>query len=425
MVLATGLPALGQELLITNARIVDVEGLEIRQGSLLIRDGRIAAELQGTPDGYSGEVLDTEGRWIIPGLNDLHTHSYGNMGPGGAFDSPGKAVVADRILYCGVTGFLDLFGGEDSLWNFRQSQQQGEAGGSTLFASLSCLTATKGHCTEYGVPTRTMDSPDEARAVVTDLARRQPDVVKIVYSPRGRMPSIDEATLQAAVATATESELRTVIHVNSWEGVAEAVNAGASAVTHVPSEGPVPEDLARLMADRGVAHIPTLAVETDFAHFVADPAVLDDPLARAVAPATILDAYRSQQTIDHAAQRAEQAAQSEALILASVKTLARAGVVMLTGTDSGNWGTLQGYSVHRELEKLVKAGLSPWEALAASTVNAGEFLGRDWGLAAGDEANLVVLDASPIDDIRNTREIFAVVHYGEIVDRQGLLPPDS
>ena len=76
--------------------------------------------------------------------------------------------------------------------------------------------------------------------------------------------------------------------------------------------------------------------------------------------------------------------------------MADAGVTVLTGTDAGNWGTIQGYSVHRELIKLVAAGLRPWDALAASTTRAGEFLGRSWGVSEGDAANLVVLDAAQL-----------------------------
>ena len=105
------------------------------------------------------------------------------------------------------------------------------------------------------------------------------------------------------------------------------------------------------------------------------------------------------------------------MVYRSTRILADAGVLMLTGTDSGNWGTIQGYSVHRELIKLVEAGLSTWQALAASTVNAGEFLGRNYGVGPGDEANLVVLRASPIEDIANTQEIELVIHHGKIVEK--------
>jgi imidazolonepropionase-like amidohydrolase len=107
---------------------------------------------------------------------------------------------------------------------------------------------------------------------------------------------------------------------------------------------------------------------------------------------------------------------------AAVKTLAAAGVPMVTGTDAGNPAVFLGYSVHRELRLLVQAGLTPWDALAASTINAGRLLDKKWGMAPGDEGTLVVLDASPIEDIRNSERIHAVILRGAIVDRNALRP---
>ncbi len=409
-------PVGAQDLYLAGANIVDPAKQEIRRANLLVLDGTIAGEPTAPPENFQGATIDLAGKWIIPGLVDLHTHSYGNMAPGNTFDSPGTAGVAERMLQAGVTAFLDLFGLEDALYTLRERQRAGEAPGADLFASLSCLTATAGHCTEYGIPTRTMNSPDEARGVVADLAQKRPDVVKVVYSPTGRMPSVDKATLTAAVATASENSIKTVIHINTWQDVRDALEAGASAITHTPSSEPVPEDLAKLMAARGMRHIPTLAVHTDFRHFVAEPSPLDSPLAQALTPANVLAAYREYEPSESARAHAAGAAEREALILASVKALSDAGVTMLTGTDSGNYGTIQGFSMHRELYKLVQAGLSPWQALAAATVDAGEFLGRRYGVAAGDEANLVVLEASPIEDITNTERIAFVIHHGRRVE---------
>jgi imidazolonepropionase-like amidohydrolase len=106
----------------------------------------------------------------------------------------------------------------------------------------------------------------------------------------------------------------------------------------------------------------------------------------------------------------------------TVKTLAAAGVPMVSGTDGGNPAVFQGYSVHRELRLLQKAGLTAWEALAAPTINAGRLLGRKWGIDAGDEATLIVLDGSPLVDMRNTERLHAVIHRGVVVDRNAIRP---
>lgn len=402
------------ELLLINANIVDPRARTIRKGNLLIRDGVIAAAPAKAPANFAGQVIDLKGKWVIPGLNDMHVHSFGNPPFSADSDTPGTAAIAQRVLAAGVTGMLDLFGDETGLYQIRAQQRSGELGGADLFASLSCLTAPKGHCTEYGVPTRTMSTPAEARAVVADLALKQPDVIKIVYQTTGSMPSIDKATFTAAVAEARKQRLKTIIHIDTWGEVEDAIQAGATAVTHI-LDAPIPPGMAERMAKSGIVFIPTLAVETDMIDFAFDPEVLDNPMARAMTKPSVIAAYRTPEFLaDFGKRRAAEEARN-AIALANVKAVAAAGGKILLGTDAGNWGTIQGYSVHRELIIMVEAGLTPWQALATATTNAGDFLGRRFGVRPGDQASLVVLDASPIANIRNTQAIAMVIHHGKIV----------
>jgi imidazolonepropionase-like amidohydrolase len=221
------------------------------------------------------------------------------------------------------------------------------------------------------------------------------------------------------VSAARRNNIKTVVHVSTWQDVRDAVEAGATAITHTPA-GRVPEHLARLMASRGVASIPTLTVHTDFRHFVLEPAVLDNPMARALTTTAVIGAYRSAETVGRAESQRQQREAAEASAFKPVKAMVDAGVRILAGTDSGSVGTLQGYSLHRELIQLVAAGLSPWQALGAGTTDAAAFLGRSYGVKPGSEATLVVLEGSPIEDIRNTQRIAYVIHHGVIVDREGL-----
>ena len=95
--------------------------------------------------------------------------------------------------------------------------------------------------------------------------------------------------------------------------------------------------------------------------------------------------------------------------------------MLLAGSDSGNFGTFQGYSLHRELALMVQAGLPPWAALKAGTTAAGRFLGRRLGVRRGDEATFVVLAASPLVAIAHTQRIRHVMVRGELIDRKQLL----
>lgn len=420
-VLCLAAPGRAQDLVLTNGRIVDPATKSITAGALWIRDGRIAGRGEQPPGDAPGERIDLHGRWIIPGLNDIHTHSFGNAAPGGVSDGGGTEATANRVLRAGVTSFLDLFGMEDYLFQLRDRQRAGEIGGAEIFAAGPCFTATRGHCSEYGVPTRLIDTPEDSRRHLAELAPKRPDVVKVVYDhfdygPTS-LPSIDRATLEALVAAARQQGLKTIVHVGTWEDVRHAVLAGAAAVTHVPRGEPPPGDVAALMAAREVYHIPTLVVHTDLSELLTRPELLDAPLLIALTSDSLRGAYRrgTAALTERLQGFVTRQVANKPGTLAAVGQLHRAGVRMLTGTDAGNWGVIQGYSVHRELIRLVESGLSPWEALGASTVNAGDFLGRKFGVREGDDANLVVLDASPIDDIANTQRIVMVVRSGRIV----------
>jgi imidazolonepropionase-like amidohydrolase len=259
-----------------------------------------------------------------------------------------------------------------------------------------------------------MNSPEEATAVVKDLVLSKPDVIKINYNQFGRLPNIDKATLAAAISEAKKSGIKTIVHINSVEDMRDAVEAGASAVTHLPRKKLIPVDLAQLMADQQVAAIPTLATRTDWIDFIVEPNVLSTPMAQRLTTKEILVSYAKRRKSISEDVKQSMLLKNE-MYYRSTKIMMNAGVMLLTGSDGGNSGTIQGYSVHRELIKMVKSGLSTWQALSASTTNAGIFLNRKFGVNAGDEANLVILSASPIEDISNTQKIEYVIHHGAVV----------
>lgn len=410
-----------QDLFLSGGQVIDVDAREIRIQNLLISDGVIVGTPEALPSGFAGEVVDVTGRWIMPGLVDLHTHSFGNQGPvEGAMEFQGTVMVSNRMLFAGVTAFLDLFGIEDQILFVRNAQRENRTVGADIFVAGPCLTAPEGHCSEYGIPTRLMSTPEEARRNVDELAAKAPDVVKIVYAPEGRLPSIDRATLTAAIEAATSHAIPTVIHVQSWDDVRHAAIAGATAVTHIPDDEVIPDDVIALMLTHGVASIPTLSVQFGVSDLTADPTLLDGPIAQGVTTEVIRAAYRSDDLTPAAERWRLQQIEDGPKVLASVRRLHEAGIQVLVGTDSGNLGTIQGWSVHHEMKKLVEAGLEPWDALAAATTRGAAFLAQNYGVNIGDAANLVILEASPIDDIDNTERIVSVVHRGQIVDRAAL-----
>ncbi len=412
--------AYAKDLLIVGGKVVDPAAQMVRSENMLIRDGKIIATFQGIPEHINADVFDASGKWIIPGLIDMHVHSFGNQGPNRTFDAPGSAGIAKRSLFAGVTGALDLFGDEETLYKLRKAQAEGSTGGAQIYASLSCLTAPNGHCTEYGVPTRTMSTPDEARETVADLAMKQPNVIKIVYQPTDDQPSIDKPTLKAAVKEAKEHGLKTIVHIKTWQDVRDVIEVGGAAITHVPYAY-MPDDIPAAMAFANVAIIPTLAMHTDLSAYLYEESVLESLLAQAVASPALIAAYHDNLVKERYAERKVEWAERKKAMLVKVKTLADAGVEILAGTDAGNWGTIHGYSLHRELVHLNDAGLSTWDALRASTVLAGKFLGKNVGVRPQNDADLLVLEDNPLVNIEATQHIAAVIHKGNLVDRDALL----
>jgi len=426
LILAFVVEGFSQELLLQNAQIIDPAAQKVSRGHILIRDGKIEKILNTVPKSFKGEQIDLAGKWVIPGLNDMHVHSFGNMAPGNNMQLLMTPGAAKMMLYCGVTGFLDLFSMESQIFADREQQRKNGALGADIYCAGPILTCTKGHGTEYGIPTRVINSPAEAEKEITELALKKPDVIKIVYDHAfGRMPTIDHATMEAAIKTARKLGLKTVIHIGTWQDAKEAVLAGANAITHLHGQE-IPDELVTLMKQKNVFAIPTLTVQTELSHLTENPAWLNNALLADVTTPALIDAYRDTSKFDGRTKGWLRWQKSgRAGYFRSIKKLADGGVKIMTGTDCGNLGTFQGFSLHREMQIMVDAGLSPWQVLAAATTTPGEFFGQPFGAKTGSVANLVVLNASPVENIGNTQNIATVIHHGKVINREHILKPPS
>ncbi|CAH9052039.1 Imidazolonepropionase [Pseudoalteromonas holothuriae] len=382
--------------------------------AIIIREGIVIANVNALSDNFPGKVIDLQGKWGIPGLIDMHTHSFGNFIPNAKNDAPGTQGVSQRVLKAGVTGLVDLFGDETALVAVRNRQRNGEFVGADIYASLTCFTAPKGHCSEYGITTRTVSTVKQAQKQMAELAKQKPDVIKIVYQPSDDQPSISKAVFAQLVQESKKLGIKSIAHIKTWQDIRDAAKVGVSAVTHVP-RGEIPKDIADLMANADVAIIPTLSVHNDFVNYLFDPSVLNSPLLTELVPDTLISAYRANDLIAKYQDRKTSFQQRNEVTLNAVKAMSDAGVKVLVGTDAGNWNTVQGYSVHREMKLLTDAGISPLQAIASATTHSADFLGIKSGFNEGEHANFVILNASPVDDILNTQQIALVVKSGNIV----------
>ena len=417
-------PAYAADILIKDAWIVDPAAETIKPGSIVITGERIAQVLDKAPPDFDGEVLDAGGAFVIPGFYDLHVHFGFNRS---ARSRPARLTNrrnANLMLFAGIAGFLDLtIGGEERHFGLRAALRSGVLLGPTAFVSGG-VTAPFGHGTQFGVASREVETVEEAMREISDLVlRRQPDIVKMQYEPYSRpFPSLQLDVLRAVLRGARKAGIKTVVAAPSWRAALEAVEAGASAITEVPS-GSMPTSMIEALKQRGTVWIPALSVHTGLADFFENEDLLSRPLFVAVSEG-LGRAYKSKASLPSYTRRVLAGQRQKRLThLESVRAAARAGVPIAAGTDAGSPGTFHGYSIHHEMALLVEAGLTPWEALRSATTTAGEFLGVPVGVRSGDLASLVLLSESPIENIENTEKIVAMIHRVQRLSRLQRLGP--
>jgi imidazolonepropionase-like amidohydrolase len=307
----------------------------------------------------------------------------------------------------------------------RQRPAEPGAGGATGRADLRSagthVTVPGGHGTEYGRPIPTLASAADARSFVAARVAEGSDYIKIVFDG-GRMygmtyPTLDREELRAVVAAAHERHKLALVHIGDLAGAREAVDAGADGLAHLFVDQPGDAAFVGLVVARHAFVIPTLSVLDAIAGGTEGARLRTDHRLSPYLPpndATMLGRAFPRRPGAPAA-RLEFA-------LTTVAALSRARVPILAGTDAGNPGTAHGISLHGELALLVRAGLSPEQALAAATsVPASIFGLSDRGrVAEGLRADLVLVDGDPTRDITATRAIDAVWKQGARFDRAGL-----
>ncbi|CAM4168951.1 amidohydrolase family protein [Pseudoalteromonas byunsanensis] len=404
-----------QQILLTNGVLLDPNSQSALKQHLLMDNDQIIGRFDVIPEDFSGKRIDISNKFVIPGLIDMHTHTFGNRAPNTNTENMGPSTTAQVVLHAGVTGLVDLFGNEQKLFEHRRLQQQGLIDGADIYTSLSCLTAPGGHCSQFG-KTRTIANEEEAARHISELAQKQADVIKLVSTLGGRLPSLSPQLLKFSVDQAHKHSLKVIVHVHTLADVESAITAKADAITHLPDDGVISKSLAQRLSEHGVSVIPAIACDTDEYEFLFSD-VLDLSLVKKLTAPRIIEGYR-QKAAQMTSEQKHEAQQRTLKYYQSIKNLIAADVALLTGTDAGNYGTLQGFTLHRELLKFVKAGLTPWQALASATTEPRRFLGKPTGLEAGAQSSVVIVNLSPIENIINTQTIHAVLHKGKYIENK-------
>ena len=390
---------------IRDVRVFDGERV-LDKATVLVHDGKIAgvgADVK-VPPGVP--VVSGEGRTLLPGLIDGHVHTFGN--------------ALQRALVSGVTTVLDMFTdhGQARQWRTEQAAEGGAPGRADILSAGTLVTAPKGHGTQFGLPIPTITSPAEAEAFVDARIEEGSDYIKIVYETGeayGRDSSnISAETLRAVIAAAKARGRLAVVHVGSRRAADAAIASGASGLVHLFGDEPPSAGFAQRVKDAGMFVIPTLSVIESVAGVAGSADIANSsplgpfltPDEKAALNASFPQRAGTKVRLEHA--------------YAATRQLREAGVPILAGSDAPNPGTIHGATLHRELELLTRAGLSPVAALAAATSVPADAFGLDdrGRVAVGRRADLVLVDGDPTADVTRTRRIVEVWKGGVRLDRQ-------
>ncbi len=368
-------------------------GAPITNATLLVRDGRIVAAGPAARVRIpaTAERVSLQGKFVMPGLINGHGHA---------------SSVADLATYAayGVTTVFSLGDEPAEVFAARAAQQQAPPQHARVYLAGPVLTPT---------------SPDDARAQVAAVAARSVDIVKIrvddnLGSARKMAPEVYRAVIDAAHARG----LRVAVHLYYLEDAKALLAAGADYIAHSVRDLPVDSAFVRALVASKVCYTPTLMREVSTYVYESTPTFFSDSLFLAHANRAWMATV--QQPERQAATRASASAQRYKaqlpLAMQNLVALHRAGVPIAMGTDTGPLGRFQGYFELMELEMMVDAGMTPAAALQSATAGAAACLKVDaqlGTLTAGKWADLLVLDASPLERIPNIRRQHSVWIGGE------------
>ncbi len=408
----------------------------IRDATVLVRDGRIAAigatRNVSVPSG--ARRVDGRGKYLIPGLADMHTHLYSD---GETPDSLAKYELGVMVAN-GVTATRFMIGTPEH-FRLRREVEAGRIVGPQLWLASPQFTGKE------DVNSRVVTSHGDARRAVREMADLGYDFIKLTLF-------ISPPVYDAIVREAKAQGIRVVGHVDPQVGVARALAAGQQ-IEHLDNylesvladsapmresvsdrglfklknwesldyvDDAKVEQIAGATARSGTFTCPTLVVfKMAFALGQSEEEIKARPDWR-IMPADLRGLYlRAREK--YWKNPATEARRMRWVEVRNrlVRAIVDSGGKIMTGSDTPEWFFGYGWTLHRELESLVAAGLTPYQALAAATRNPAEFLraSKAWGtIEPGKRADLVLLTADPLADIRNTARIDAVSVGGRWLD---------
>ena len=376
------------------ARVIIGDGTVIESGTIVVENDRLVAvgEMETVDVPAGAAQVDLSGRTVMPAIVDTHVHLR---------TTTRDELVEDlqRKAYYGVAAVMSLGRGTGDL----PFQMRNEV------VANAALYRTVGRGITAPEPGRTevpywISTTQEARAAVQELAPQSLELIKIWVDDRnGQFDKLGPDLYEAVIDEAHQRNLRVTAHVYSLEDAKGLLRSGLDAFAHGIRDMDIDDEVVQLFRERPdvvlAANLPSPGVASDLSWLsgTIPPDQLEQIQARFVENPGAQERFGIQ-----------------------ARNLARLhaeGVTIALGTDGGD-----GWSPHTEMEDMVRAGMPPAEVLVAATRNSAALLELDdlGTLEAGKSADFIVLEANPIEDITNTRQILDVYLRGVAIERQAL-----
>jgi imidazolonepropionase-like amidohydrolase len=405
---------------IEHVTVIDGTGAAPKPDFTVVVDGdRIATVTPTVAAGPPrGVVIDGRGKFLIPGLMDVHIHLVGwekALNPDGTHKTNralAEAALASYI-YDGFTTVLDVGNQPENILYERGEERAGRIQSPRIFATGNLITYPGSHGDVMAI--RISDFEKDKALLDKHILEQKPDILKLTYDEEGwgtrpMITLMPTELLHQIIEYYNLHGIRTTVHISNERRAIEAIYAGSDTLAHPVIQGPVSDSFVALMGAKKTPFATTLTIGENYSRLAEHPEFLDQPdYAASFSPA-------ERQTLKTETRAAYQARTWTWWM--KLMTPICAGGVAALGTDQSS-----GPAAHREMELLVQAGLSPLEVIKIATHNGAVFLGKadDMGsVEPAKLADLVLLNADPLKDIDNTKAIAFVMKNGRIIDESRL-----
>ncbi|TYA57500.1 amidohydrolase family protein [Formosa maritima] len=447
---------------ITNVTVVDVENQKLISNQTVEISNDIISNIQPskkTKIPENATVIDGSNKYLAPGLTDAHIHFFQN---GGLYSRPDVIDLRKiksfeeviefshenmedqlrRYLQNGITNVVDV-GATYNLLKLRENFKNDEFAPSVYMTGPLLTTyepeAYKG--LENNSPFSLVKTAEEGRKMVQEQLAYKPDFVKIWYIVQSRTSEFEATAIEyapivkAIIDEAHKNNLKVAVHATERITAQLAVENGADFLVHSVDDEIIQDEFVQLLKKNKVVLCPTLTVHNNYYNTfgqkhsftkiefeTANPYQLGSLLdLKHIKDTVLVENYKNMSNSEISMAGLKK---SDSISMVNLKILADAGVLIATGTDAGNIGTLHASSYLKELQVMQKSGLSNWQIIQASTINGAKILNKEneFGtVSIGKKANLILLDNNPINDLENLTKIDKVINNGVIFNPNTLV----